>query len=641
MKKNLLVFNRNIIVNRRWEKNQVFRFTIPEIDRLYKHNNKKIKFSIEQYAKDFFSQGWMRDDLGSTTSGQGFLVFSHLLTDPETQELHSVTHLIPGWNEGDLIPRTTREGKDFVHNNVTCGVRGSTLGSSTGRMHLEGKAQIRSKAETGSPESTIEPFDQSVMAAGLMRGDRLVLLSQFRNVSLSSNTAVFQLNPAMLLAYCDNDLDHIDNSIHRWNCMIPWEVFAQFSDSLLEDLPALPDQKREIYRNRSISMFVKEQKAWETMPELERINLLEERLLYFAKKERSFNNFFSCPTLIEICKEQDIRINVDAEDKQGRTALSYLAENKNSNALDLMDRGADIFKIDTSGKRPWDYILETKDIVWIAHALAQELKYHGDSRLNLERIDYNMRNSDGMTLLHEACYQGNTQLIKFLLDKSVDIDSKNLKGNTSLTFSIYRKFESNTALLLNAGADPTVVNVEGLIPFDYALETKSMSVITSIINYSFKNNNTEAAKFLLEKFINQMFTDARANNFYLAFQSNFSEMGIDINGLYNNQSLLHIAVINNNLEAVNFLLRSGANPNILSSATPLHIAVALDNKSIITALLEAGGNPYIQNLGKKTVFDVSKDERVLELLSNSMFSRKNTSKDSDGPSTYISSSFSH
>jgi hypothetical protein len=91
-------------------------------------------------------------------------------------------------------------------------------------------------------------------------------------------------------------------------------------------------------------------------------------------------------------------------------------------------------------------------------------------------------------------------------------------------------------------------------------------------------------------------------NLDVSLTRNLLEQGADINILQGGQTPLHIAVLINSPDLVQFLLAKGANPNSLNSLnfTPLYIALGGSSgeakySNIAMLLLQAGANPNLEN----------------------------------------------
>jgi len=71
---------------------------------------------------------------------------------------------------------------------------------------------------------------------------------------------------------------------------------------------------------------------------------------------------------------------------------------------------------------------------------------------------------NGNSLLHVACQNNHRRVVKLLLKLGVHMDSQNKGGNTPLHYCYAYQFVQLADILLQSGADATIVNAAGLIP---------------------------------------------------------------------------------------------------------------------------------------------------------------------------------
>jgi ankyrin repeat protein len=83
-------------------------------------------------------------------------------------------------------------------------------------------------------------------------------------------------------------------------------------------------------------------------------------------------------------------------------------------------------------------------------------------------VDVNTTDSEGNTSLHEACISNNVDCARILLEANANVNIKNDDGNTSLMLAIINHSTECIRILLNYGADIHTQNNDGLTPSDYA-----------------------------------------------------------------------------------------------------------------------------------------------------------------------------
>ena len=77
-------------------------------------------------------------------------------------------------------------------------------------------------------------------------------------------------------------------------------------------------------------------------------------------------------------------------------------------------------------------------------------------------------NKPGWAPLHYASTRGHLEIMTFLLDQNAYIDAASPNGTTPLMMAAFYGTPSAVKLLLEAGADPMLKNVQGLSAIDFA-----------------------------------------------------------------------------------------------------------------------------------------------------------------------------
>jgi uncharacterized protein len=107
----------------------------------------------------------------------------------------------------------------------------------------------------------------------------------------------------------------------------------------------------------------------------------------------------------------------------------------------------------------------------------QELHYRaleGDVSGIRDRLaagdDIALADHQGFTPLHFAAQQSRAEAVKALLDAGAPVDPQDRFGNTPLGRAVFnsRGHVASVELLLNAGADPDIVNAAAATPRDLA-----------------------------------------------------------------------------------------------------------------------------------------------------------------------------
>ncbi|KAJ4299793.1 hypothetical protein N0V90_005039 [Kalmusia sp. IMI 367209] len=161
--------------------------------------------------------------------------------------------------------------------------------------------------------------------------------------------------------------------------------------------------------------------------------------------------------VVELLLERG-KANPSLEDGDGRIALSWAAQNGHERVAELLlqtDR-AGLEKQDIHKQRPVD--------------LAYKNKHEAVVKLLLTYPNLDFKDEKGRTTLSYETEHGNTSLIKVLLDIGADPNAKNEEDRTYLTYAADKGNIEVAKLLLESGADQEAQCVDARTPLSYASE---------------------------------------------------------------------------------------------------------------------------------------------------------------------------
>jgi ankyrin repeat protein len=137
--------------------------------------------------------------------------------------------------------------------------------------------------------------------------------------------------------------------------------------------------------------------------------------------------------------------DVNAADEYGRTALMHAALYGNRSLSPLLEAGADVHAADANGFTP---MLSACRSGYIENVLL----LHGLG------ADPHAVSADGTTALMLACMRSNGDIVRWLIDKKVDLDAQH--GDEGLTALIFSAGDQQR-MLIEAGADLDVTDTHG------------------------------------------------------------------------------------------------------------------------------------------------------------------------------------
>ena len=95
-----------------------------------------------------------------------------------------------------------------------------------------------------------------------------------------------------------------------------------------------------------------------------------------------------------------------------------------------------------------------------------------------------------------ACYHGNYDVVKFLVNKVEDINANSDRG-TPLMAAVFKKELSIVELLLKNNANPNIKDINGSTAMHYATMFKNYEIIKLLVDadsdFTIKDNNGKSA----------------------------------------------------------------------------------------------------------------------------------------------------
>ena len=270
--------------------------------------------------------------------------------------------------------------------------------------------------------------------------------------------------------------------------------------------------------------------------------------------------------------------DVNSKDSLGRTPLMIAAAKGKKQAVDfLLSKGADPSLKTLTEKKLLHAAVEGGNVAIVETVLSLDIPVNSIdkdgltplmiavSNNKLETLEFLLSNGADPFLKDEkernvlniSAECGCTDVIERLLSSGMDIDSRDDKGQTPLMDAAAFAKLQVVNYLLEKGADPTLTANNGW----------------SLLHFACQGGNTT----IIEKILS-------------------CRLDVNIKGTYGESTPLIAAIVNNNLEAVKYLLKEGADPSLEFGFTPinsLHLAV-IDPAStshvvsIIEAILASG-----------------------------------------------------
>ncbi|HEY9061657.1 MAG TPA: ankyrin repeat domain-containing protein [Pseudobacteroides sp.] len=238
--------------------------------------------------------------------------------------------------------------------------------------------------------------------------------------------------------------------------------------------------------------------------------------------------------------------------------------------------------------------------------------------LELKGLDLSYTDKNKYTPLMIASYYGNLDVVKYLVSKGVNIQARDSSDNSALNFAVINGQLDTVEYLIKRGSNikPFEPELGGEVNvlFD-AAENGNVKIIQMILDHGFPVNddvlwraaqractkkNYEAFKFFLANGVDLYKKhDVYGDLFPVLSDLNdikfFLDLGVNINGFRNEGDFLRGAISYGNAEAVEYLLKNGADMDDIDGYSALMTAISVGDFNIVKMLVEKGSNLEFQN----------------------------------------------
>ncbi|WP_103071784.1 ankyrin repeat domain-containing protein [Aquimarina sediminis] len=349
--------------------------------------------------------------------------------------------------------------------------------------------------------------------------------------------------------------------------------------------------------------------------------------------------------IYELCIENGIDIKND-RDEHGANALLLLTPYlKDFTLVDYFTaKGLDLNSTDNDGNGVFNYTARTGNKEMLDQLIKKGISYKelnkqggnamifasqgtrkGPNSLDfftyLENlgIQPNITTKNGVTPLHSLAYRNkNFDVLNYFLNKNVDVNQADHKGNTPLLNAAHSNSLDAIKLLAKNTSDLNKVNKNGQSALSHAIKSNTLDVIT----------------FLIEKKANLSLIDAKGNHlgYYLiesykpgkvdlfkAKKEVLTQNGLDLSlSQKDGNTIYHLAVDKNDLDLLKTIHSYGYDIDInaknLEGITALHkAAMTAKNDKILSYLLSIGADKTIKTNFEESVFDLASENEILKV----------------------------
>lgn len=276
----------------------------------------------------------------------------------------------------------------------------------------------------------------------------------------------------------------------------------------------------------------------------------------------------------------DLGADLNRRTNEGRTPLLIAMLSNNDEAVSfLMQKNVDVFARDKDGISP---------AVLLANSASRFIPSF------LEHNPVNAIDSRGSSILHEFVKaEAPAANINTIINGGVSINGRNNEGKTALHIAVQAGLVSQTAALIENGADLFILDADGLSPLVMIYRLGVAYTRKLIDNNPDEKTDTMGNTPLLQAVFGGF---TRITRHLVYIESDIARSN------KNGDTALHIASRSGNSSLVSILLQADAPVNKANKKgnTPLHEAVRAGNIAVVQQLSKQGADTAFQNVYGET-----------------------------------------
>lgn len=259
-------------------------------------------------------------------------------------------------------------------------------------------------------------------------------------------------------------------------------------------------------------------------------------------------------------------------------------------------------------------------------SVIQEIVDHNmNIKSELEKVDFNLKNSNGDSPLSLALSLGYNELVPILISGGSDVNARNGQDMTLLHQAILKEDAKTAVFLLNQGADMNALTAEQESPLQLAIHCRLPVVVDALctrgVSLSAPDNKGDCPLWSALSSDQDDIASVLVKN------------GVDTDCWSSGpegclQTLLHRAIDENKESAATFLIRSGCDldsPRQLGpqgqggdeakdKASPLHLCCQWGLTKVLQTLIDHGANVNAIDCDNKTPLHIAIDNQHDEII---------------------------
>jgi len=264
---------------------------------------------------------------------------------------------------------------------------------------------------------------------------------------------------------------------------------------------------------------------------------------------------------------------------------------------------------------------------------------------------FSHQDTGNFTCLHHAALANQTGVVKYLIEKDVDLNAIDKDGNTALHIATKQLHTELIQLLLEYGIDDAKLNSDGWAGLHLAVTSNNVSLLSTYLGHSYINVTVEGYHKRTPLHLIAEYDNLEActafHNAVLAQEAFRKKGGFGLStGDDDNRTSIHLAAHKGSHRVLNFMLTKcrlhGFTPEVLlaqldnENSSPLHASVTKGDVKTVQVLLTHGANSKLINGSRISPFLLACSQGGLEvvqvILDNSQSNRLIRSRDHNGES---------
>ncbi|XP_069492667.1 unconventional myosin-XVI isoform X2 [Ambystoma mexicanum] len=245
----------------------------------------------------------------------------------------------------------------------------------------------------------------------------------------------------------------------------------------------------------------------------------------------------------------------------------------------------------------------------LSDTIQDAVRYHDDKevlRLLKDGADPNTLTSSGGSLLHLCARYDNVFAAEILIDRGINVNHQDEDYWTPMHVACACDSPDIVLLLLLAGANALLQDVNGNIPLDYAMDgTESSCILLAYLEENCVDVNC----------LRQMKTQRQTT--MMVDVKNVLANGGSINEKNEEGvTLLHMACASGYTDVATLLLDNSADPDVADNHywTPLHLSAKYGKTHLVKMLLIHRAKPHVLNCNEEKPSDIAASEFIEEML---------------------------